>query len=243
MSYPNGTQPISLISSNSSISGVEKHEKDHYLKINPTTDLVNFTELKFKGSIPYLDIEIPYSDPNHKLNQFGFVYKKNVNACLYKDLAKVVIDASEVAFTKYGWKLKIMDGLRVVEAQQNMYFAKERNNWPEDLVSSPGLGAHPRGMAVDILPIDAITDQFLDMGSVYDEFSSRSSRNYEQLSDEQKMNRNKLDSVMRESAQRNNIKLFELPSEWWHYNLEESFYSKYKPVSDDDLPDELKMVK
>lgn len=211
--------------------------------INPETDLVNLTRMKFEGKLPYLDIEIPYSDPEHELNNFGFVYKKNIQVCLHKDLAKIVIEASKIAYKKYGWKLKIMDGLRTVEAQLNMLKTKKENNWPDDLVSSPGTGAHPRGMAVDILPIDAGTNEYIEMGSVYDEFNEKSSRTYENLPKTVLENRGKLNKIMRKAAKLNKIELVELSTEWWDFRLKEKVWGKYRAISDDDLPSELKMVK
>lgn len=148
--------------------------------------------MKLNKKLPYLEIEIPYSNPAYKLNNFGYVYKRNIQVCLHKDLAKVVIDASRIAFEEYNWKLKIMDGLRTVEAQKNMLIAKEKNNWSDNLVSSPGTGAHPRGMAVDIVPIDAKTNDYINMGSVYDEFNDKSSRTYKDFPQEILENRKNL---------------------------------------------------
>lgn len=198
--------------------------------------------MKLNGELPYLEIEIPFSDPNHKLNKFGYVYKKDIQVCLYKDLASVVISAGKIAFKEYNWKLKIMDALRTVDAQKNMLKIKEKNNWPDDLVSSPGTGAHPRGMAVDILPINAKTNEYIDMGSICGEFSERSSRNCKNLSKIAQENREKLNIIMRKAAKLNCIKLVELPTEWWDFRLEEEVWRKYKAINDNDLPIELRMT-
>ncbi|WP_179345987.1 M15 family metallopeptidase [Winogradskyella ursingii] len=72
---------------------------------------------------------------------------------------------------------------------------------------------HSRGSTLDLTITDGETGEPLDMGSPYDFFGEKSWVNYEGISNEQKANRELLQTVMLKHNFRN------YPKEWWHFTL------------------------
>ena len=72
---------------------------------------------------------------------------------------------------------------------------------------------HSRGSTLDLTIIDGNTSEPLDMGSPYDFFGEPSWVEYNYITEEQKKNRQLLQSVMLKHGFRN------YPQEWWHFTL------------------------
>ena len=115
------------------------------------------------------------------------------------------------------------------------------------LLSPPGGGAHPRGMAIDLSALDE-KGNLLDMGTVFDHLAANSApennpahRAYKSLGKTAAQNRKSLSNAMNEAAQALNIPLFPLPQEWWDFRLPAEIYQAYAPLSDTDLPPEMRM--
>lgn len=181
---------------------------------------------------------------------FGAIYKKDAAIWVHRDLAQITLRAAELLFKQHGWHLKIMDSLRVIEAQAAMQAVAKANGWSEDYVSAPGGGAHPRAMAIDIVPIDANTAALIAMGSYFDHFESLSNRDFTNFSSDAEVNarilsnRKALDEAMLQAAEEMQMKdqLYLLPSEWWDYRFTEEIWSQYPPLSDADLPKEMQLM-
>ena len=62
------------------------------------------------------------------------------------------------------------------------------------------------------------------------------------LSEEIKYNRALLDDAMSQAASALNIPLFPLPQEWWDFRLPPGISNQYAPLSDLDLPEEMRMM-
>ena len=77
---------------------------------------------------------------------------------------------------------------------------------------------HSRGSTVDLTLFDVKTGRDIDMGGPFDYFGELSHPDYQNLTDEQKANRN----LLRESMLRNGFK--PLYSEWWHFTLKDEPY-------------------
>lgn len=124
---------------------------------------------------------------------------------------KALIEANQ-KFIKKGYRIKLFDCYRPLDIQKKMWEIVSN----PDYVADPKKGSiHNRGCAVDITLVDA-TGKELDMGTPFDFFGIEASHNYENLSDEVKMNRKLLRRIMT----RFDFRTFE--SEWWHYNLKRS---------------------
>ena len=205
----------------------------------------------FENTAP-IRINLAYSI-DEAPNIFGEIYHKNALLWLHEDLASIIVLAAYKCFENTGLNFVLYDGLRTIEAQAKMSEApivKANPSWlePPRLLSPPGAGAHPRGMAIDVSLMDK-RGALIDMGTVFDHLSPQSSaefnpahRQYVQLSAEAKSNRALLDHSMLEAAEELNLELLPLPQEWWDYRMPENIYKQYAPLSDQDLPPEMRMV-
>lgn len=190
-------------------------------------------------------IKLAYEQADNLL--FGEqIYRTGAKLWLHKNLAKVVLSASHKVYKETGGMLVVYDGLRVVEAQEAMLKTQkvqENPQWLEEprLLSPPGAGGHPRGMAVDLSIQDA-DGQLLDMGTPFDFLSSdpspavnKAHRDYGHP-DHIKANRKILDDAMM------NASVMPLPQEWWDYRLMPDVYEQYAPITDAELPDHMKLL-
>lgn len=174
-----------------------------YDGINDTT----FVNLRsFSNAFHY---DMKYASENNFL-------KKQVYDCdecyLRLKTVKKLIDANN-EFKLKGYSIKIFDCYRPLDIQKKMWEIVSN----ADYVADPKKGSiHNRGGAVDISLIDK-NGKSLDMGTDFDFFGPEASHNYQNLSEEVKTNR----ALLKEIMLKNNFKSFD--SEWWHYNLSESY--------------------
>jgi D-alanyl-D-alanine dipeptidase len=135
-----------------------------------------------------------------------------------------------------------------VEAQaamQETIIVKAHPEWsdgPNRLLSKPGQGGHPRGMAVDVAVEDIATSQAWDMGTVFDTMTVQSARGYTGFPAHILENRQKLEKAFTDGAVSLNLPLLPLPSEWWDFRFPASYSETYAPLSDIDLPDNIRMT-
>lgn len=187
-------------------------------------------------------------------NIFGQIYRSDAKLWLHKDLAHIVLSAAAKLHEAYGYTLVLYDGLRTIEAQEKMQksdIVQANPHWlkePGRLLSPPGAGAHPRGMAIDV-SICAEEGTLLDMGTVFDHLAEDSSpahnpahRAYPHHSAQINQNRAILNNAMLGAAEKLGHTLFALPQEWWDFRFDADKYAQYAPLSDTDLPDAMKMV-
>ncbi|MBD3285553.1 D-alanyl-D-alanine dipeptidase [candidate division WOR-3 bacterium] len=107
-----------------------------------------------------------------------------------------------------GYRLKVFDCYRPQRVQFRMWELVPDSRY----VANPKRGSrHNRGTAVDLTLLDS-TGSELDMGSGFDEFTERSHRNYQGLTEEQRENRELLTHLMTSTG------FTIVNSEWWHYD-------------------------
>ncbi len=186
-------------------------------------DSSDFAEISSEINDAAFDIR--YYSPNnftgHKIDGY-----KAPRAYLTKEaLAALAVAAEDLR--KQGYRLLIWDSYRPQKAVDN--FVRWINN-PEDegdktfypdLQKSDLLAGryimeksgHTRGSTVDLTIIEKDGD-FVDMGGTFDLFSEISHPDYQDLTDEQKHNRQILRNAMIKAGFR------PLDSEWWHFTLE-----------------------
>ena len=186
-------------------------------------------------------IDIVYAQANHPENIFGTaVYHKDARLVLHRDLARIVIATARTLRKRHGWTLVLKDGLRPVEAQSALMetdIVKRNPHWLGEprLLSGPGQGAHPRGMAIDVSVKD------IDMGTGFDAMVPESARAYDGFPDAILAHRQKLESAFVEAAKQLNLPLLPLPSEWWDFRLTREHSGRYEALADADLPPPLKI--
>ncbi|PZO85758.1 MAG: D-Ala-D-Ala dipeptidase [Micavibrio aeruginosavorus] len=195
---------------------------------------------------PFL-IDIVYADKNHPHNIFGCaLYHESARLILQRDMARIILLCARALRETHGWTLVLKDGLRPVEAQARMAetnIVKENPHWlegPRRMLSSPGVGAHPRGMAIDVSVIDRDNNP-VDMGTVFDEMTEQSARDYTGFSALVLENRRILQTAFTDSAAKLDLPMLPLPSEWWDFRFPSDYTRGFAPLSDADLPDDLKI--
>lgn len=205
----------------------------------------------FGGQFP-LSVQLAYAR-DEAPNIFGQIYARDASLWLHRDLAKIVLAAAKIAHERSGVSFVLYDGLRTSDAQEKMAqspIVKANPHWMEEprLLSPPGSGAHPRGMAIDISLMDADGD-LMDMGTDFDHLSenphqdhNRAHRNYSALAAEHRKNRAILDEAMMAAANKLKLPLHLLPQEWWDFRMPADVYGVYAPLADADLPPEMRMV-
>jgi D-alanyl-D-alanine dipeptidase len=128
---------------------------------------------------------------------------------------------------------------------------QDNPHWLDEpaLLSSPGSGAHPRGMAIDV-SLEDEGGTLLDMGTDFDFLAddpnaeaNPAHRDHPNLDATTKKNRKMLDDAMFTAAATLGIPLIGLPQEWWDYRLPLDIYSQYAPLRDSDLPEIMRLCR
>jgi len=231
---------------------------DQELRIIKPEDLVFIDE--FAGMHP-IKVDLVYSQAEHKDNIFiPTLYKADARMLMHKELLPIVLDAAEHCFKERKLLLELKDCLRPLEAQEAMYvtdIVKANPHWveegPRKMLSSPGRGGHPRGMAVDIILIDENGDE-IDMGTSFDYLgedleNNPAARNYTKFSDDQSYNEMILDNrkfltdAMLQAGKKFGREVWPLSNEWWDFRFLSDYTELFAPISDKDLPPEMRMTK
>lgn len=176
--------------------------------------------------IPDLEIEMRYFSTNNFVGDTidGYHANKLIVTKQTAEALKLVQDD----LLKQNLCLKVYDAYRPQQAVNHFIkWAKDLNDtinkqrfypdvkkrflFQEGYISSQS--GHSRGSTLDLTIIDANTQKALDMGSPYDFFGEASWVDYQHISEEQKINRQLLQTVMLKHGFRN------YPKEWWHFTL------------------------
>jgi D-alanyl-D-alanine dipeptidase len=218
-------------------------------KIAPT-DLVALDD--FTSTHP-IKIDTVYAKPEHPDNMFKTkIYRPAAKMWGHRELVPIILAAAQICFKKTGWTFEIKDCLRTVEAQALMRetdIVKAHPQWLEEpgrLLSPPGAGGHPRGMAVDIVLIDKNGDE-IDMGTRFDFLTedrdnNPAARNYIKFSKTILDNRKILEESMMQAAAEAGRELLPLPQEWWDFRFPSAYSAQFEPIHDANLPPEMRMT-
>jgi len=191
-----------------------------------------------------IEIDMVYARAEHVENKFKGLYSKDASILWAdKEVAVILLVASKLSKLLYGWRLKLNDCLRTVEAQEQM----STYGYHVSLVSKPGSGAHPRAMAVDVEAIDSY-GRLVDMGTGFDHFAddpatdNPAARNYtkgwggeESINSQIWVDRQKLEYVMRRAAALCGSVIFPLEEEWWDFRLLPEKWRAFEALREGDL--------
>ncbi|MEO1033213.1 MAG: M15 family metallopeptidase [Bacteroidota bacterium] len=179
-----------------------------------------------RSEIPDLDVELRYYGTNNFIGDTIDGYKSN-NLILTK-AATEKLKLIHGELQEQNLCLKVFDGYRPQRAVNHFVrwardltdtinkvqfypSVKKRNLFKEGYIASQS--GHSRGSTIDLTIINGNTGVPLDMGSPFDFFGQQSWVNYEGITEEQKKNRQLLQTVMLKHNFRN------YPKEWWHFTL------------------------
>lgn len=223
------------------------------LPLNPAIPPEDLVAMDTLAARTPLRIDIVYAQAQHPENIFGLaLYRPEARLWLHRDFAEIVALAAKRCHDEHGYVFVLKDGLRTVEAQalmQETEIVKANPHWtqePNRLLSPPGKGGHPRGMAVDIV-LETKNGALVDMGTRFDHLTkdpaiNPARRGFPDISDTAKKNRQILEDFMVAAAQDLNRPLLPLPSEWWDFRFPGSYSEQFAPISDRDLPPAMRMT-
>lgn len=157
-------------------------------------------------------------------------------ALVTRDVALALKKASDDV-SSMGYKLKIWDAYRPQMAVDHFIeWAKDINDikmkryfYPEEDKANlfvhgfiAARSSHSRGSAVDITLYDVRNEYDVDMGGTFDYFGPRSYSDYSNLTEQQKMHRDLLRTVMHKHGFKG------ISTEWWHFILiDEPYPNQY----------------
>jgi zinc D-Ala-D-Ala dipeptidase len=195
------------------------------LSFNKTQDLPDGF-VYVKSMIPDIDVELRYYSSNNFVGDTIDGYYANRLILTKEATEKLKLVQDELQ--KQNLCLKVYDGYRPQRAVNHFIrWAKDLNDtinkskfypdvakkdlFKEEYIASKS--GHSRGSTVDLTITNGETGEPLDMGSPYDFFGEESWVNHNDITDEQKNNRQLLQTVMLKHNFRN------YPKEWWHFTL------------------------
>jgi D-alanyl-D-alanine dipeptidase len=144
----------------------------------------------------------PYNFTGKKL------YKSGKYCFLRQQPARALVQVA-AELEKNGLGLKIFDAYRPYRATVLMWELVH----DERYVANPAKGSgHNRGLAIDLTLIDLETENELDMGTGFDNFTDSAHHDFQKLSKEILSNRELLKKTMEQAGFRS------LDTEWWHYS-------------------------
>jgi zinc D-Ala-D-Ala dipeptidase len=182
------------------------------------------------------NVELVYSDEKHPYNIFvtdaqETAYITHADFIVSRPIALILSHVEK--FLPPAMTLRVYDCLRPIEAQAFMKQFKDSLNIEHNMLSDPGMGGHPRAMAIDcaLVPMNAAYGVCAtDYGTAFDDLNfimlddgskiAQSHRNnLKSISFMAKQNRLHLEVIMQKAALAAKIPLMPLPQEWWDFRL------------------------
>ena len=179
-----------------------------------------------KEVLPDIEVELRYADSNNFVGAPVDGYEEG--KCVISLEAATALKNLQEELYDYNICLKVFDAYRpqtavnhfvrwakdlndTINKQQFYPEVDKRNLFKDGYIASSS--RHSSGSTVDITLVDGNTGKELDMGSPWDFFGERSWVDYQEITDQQKANRQLLQTLMAKHGFRN------YPKEWWHFTL------------------------
>lgn len=220
------------------------------LRVIRPADLVPLDD--YLSSHP-LRIDLVYAQEKHPHNMFGrAIYRSDARMWCHVELLPIILRAANLCHQRSGYIFELKDCLRTVEAQALMRdtdIVRANPQWleePNRLLSPPGRGGHPRGMAIDIILVTENGD-VVDMGTPFDYFTrdrsiNPAARDYRDFPPQVLDNRKLLEDCMMTAAAEEGHELLPLPQEWWDFRFPYAYSNLFEPISDAALPADMRMT-
>ncbi len=157
--------------------------------------------------IPHIILDIKYATKDNFTHEVVYPAAK---AYLVKEAAEAMRKVQE-ELNQEGLGLKIYDGYRPLSVQEKFWQLVP----DERYVADPKKGSrHNRGCAVDCTLICLKDRKELEMPTPFDDFTEKAHRDYMDIDETVKNNREKLEIIMKKHG------FTGLPTEWWHFDYE-----------------------
>ena len=168
---------------------------------------MNSRLVNIKTIIPNIIIDIKYATTDNFTKKM--VYSSN--QCYLIDAVAQALKLATHDFNNLGYRIKIWDGYRPLQAQYTFWQLVPDPNY----VADPKQGSHHnRGCAVDVTLVDQNGNE-LDMGTGFDDFTTKAHRDYQNFSDQILKNRQILQTVMEKHG------FIGWHKEWWHFDFKD----------------------
>ena len=171
-------------------------------RINSNKQVVDIKKL-----IPNIIIDLRYATTANFMNKKLY---PSVRTAYVRLPAAKALQLVQKELNNHGLGLKIFDAYRPYSVTEKMWEPIK----DERYVANPKKGSgHNRGIAVDLTIINLKTNEELNMGTGYDNFTDTAHHAFTALPKEILQNRILLKSLM----EKNGFNAFD--TEWWHYSL------------------------
>jgi zinc D-Ala-D-Ala dipeptidase len=160
-----------------------------------------------KNRIPTILLDLRYATSNNFTNQV--LYPSTTTTFVTRVAANALNDVQN-ELLQAGLSLKIYDAYRPYSATEKMWDLVKDDRYAANPATGSG---HNRGVAVDVTITNLQSNEDLDMGTGFDNFTDTAHHNFTQLSGIVLENRQLLKGIM----EKNGFKSLE--TEWWHYSL------------------------
>ncbi|MDE3060846.1 MAG: hypothetical protein KGJ06_07535, partial [Pseudomonadota bacterium] len=135
-----------------------------------------------------------------RVNKFGKAYRDDAKLWLHRTMADIVIDAAIFMQKEYGWLTLLYDGLRTVDGAYRIYSHATDQDLASGILAAPGLSAHNKGMAADLVMFGR-NGRLVEMGGNFDHLDMKTNhRNYRDLPPELLENRRRREIAFQHAA-------------------------------------------
>jgi len=166
--------------------------------------MIDFELIDVQKNHPQILCDIKYATKDNFAGQR--LYREA--ACFLRKAVAHKLAAVQASLEKQALGLKIWDGYRPLSVQKIFWEILP----DERYVANPAIGSkHNRGAAVDVTLVDLYGKE-LPMPTPFDDFSIKAHRDYNDLSEEVRANRELLEDTMVEHG------FIPFPTEWWHFD-------------------------
>jgi zinc D-Ala-D-Ala dipeptidase len=169
---------------------------------NPDKQMVNL-----KTAIPSLLVDLRYAGINNFMHTK--LYPAVTSTYLRKPAADALLKVQQ-ELKVLGLGLKIFDAYRPYSVTEIMWQPVKDDRYAADPKKGSG---HNRGIAVDITLINLTSNEELNMGTGFDNFSDTAHHAFTDLPEDILQNRLLLKKLMEQHGFK------ALDTEWWHYSL------------------------
>ena len=180
--------------------------EDNYLKIIQLDSDQKMIELD--KMIPGIILDLRYATKNNFMHRR--MYPVNTNFTFLRKPAADSLYKIQQELNKHGLGLKIFDAYRPYSVTEKFWELIH----DERYVADPSKASnHNRGIAVDLTIVNLKTQEELNMGTGFDNFTDSAHQSFKALPEDILQNRKYLNEVMEKYG------FSPLETEWWHFTL------------------------